>query len=334
LRDIVQLTLSRRAALASLAGAACVLPLRGALAQSVPAGFPQKPMTIVVPFSAGGPVDVLGRLLAQEYQARSGHSATVENKTGGAGNIGIDYVKKAEPDGATLLIIPAGNLTINPTLMSNLSFDVERDFMPVALLASAPNVIVAAKKLRVTTIGDLILKAKDKAVSYGSPGVGSQLHLAMELFAEKAGIKLLHVPYRGSTQALNDLLGDHIDLVATNLTAAIPAIQSGNAVPLAMTGAVRSDLLPQTPTLAEAGISGIDVTSWYGLLAPKAVSNDTRDALFAVTSGILDDAAMREKLKAQGLTVTLEPTGTFSARIQRETALWADVIRSHKISAQ
>jgi tripartite-type tricarboxylate transporter receptor subunit TctC len=323
---------TRRNALALLAGAAVFPAL--ARAQSLPPGFPQKPITLVVPFSAGGPVDVLGRLLAQEFQTRSGHAATVENKTGGAGNIGIDYVKKSTPDGTTLLVIPAGNLTINPTLMTSLTFNVESDFAPVALLASAPNVIVAAPKLGVATVVELIAKAKTQKISYGSPGVGSQLHLTMELFKEKAGIELLHVPYRGSTQALNDLLGDHIDLIATNLTAVLPSIQAKTAIPLAVTGAQRAPLISGVPTLREAGIDGIDVTSWYGLLAPKAIPAATREAIFSVTREILMTPALQEKLTAQGLSVTIEGPAGFAARIQRETALWADVIKSHHITAQ
>ncbi len=324
--------LTRRHALVTLAGAAA-FPLL-AHAQGVPPAFPPKPLTLIVPFSAGGPVDVLGRLLAQEYQTRSGHNATVENKTGGAGNIGIDAVKNAKPDGTTLLLIPAGNLTINPTLMKNLSFSVERDFAPVALLASAPNVIVAAPKLGVKTIAELIAKAKTTKISYGSPGVGSQLHLAMELFRDKAGIELLHVPYRGSTQALNDLLGDHIDLVATNLTAVLPMIGAKTVVPLAMTGATRNILLPEVPTLQEAGIDGIDVTSWYGLLAPKAIPAATRDAIFAVTRDILSVDAFRQNLAAQGLSVSIEAPDIFADRIRRETAVWGDVIKVHQISIQ
>ncbi|MBN9051103.1 MAG: tripartite tricarboxylate transporter substrate binding protein [Rhizobiales bacterium] len=313
---------------------ACTAFSRVACAQSVPAAFPQKPLTLIVPFSAGGPVDVLGRLLAQDYQARSGHAATVENKTGGAGNIGIDFVRKAAPDGTTLLLIPAGNLTINPTLMKSLSFDVERDFAPITLLASAPNIIIASPKLGVKTIADLIALAKTRKISYGSPGVGSQLHLAMELLKEKAGIDLLHVPYRGSTQALNDLLGDHIDLLATNVTAALPALQGKTVVPLAMTTAERSAQLPDVPTLKESGIDGIDVTSWYGLLAPRAVPNDVRDAIFTVTKDILSNPAVQDKLKAQGLTVVLEPPAQFAERIRRETALWAGVIKSRNIPLQ
>jgi tripartite-type tricarboxylate transporter receptor subunit TctC len=327
---------SRRATLSLLASAAALplLPAAGRAAEAVPAAFPQKPLTLIVPFSPGGPVDVLGRLLAQEYQARSGVTAVVENKTGGAGNIGIDTVRKATPDGTTLLLIPAGNLTINPTLMSNLSFDVERDFAPITMLASAPNVIVVSPKLGVTTIQQLVAKAKAGRVTYGSPGVGSQLHLAMELFKEKTGADLVHVPYRGSSQALGDLLGDHIDVLATNLPATLPAIKAGQVIALAMTTAERSKLVPEVPTLAEAGVPGIDVTSWYGLLAPKATPADVQDALFKVTREVLATPDLQEKLLAQGLNVMIEEPAVFAARIKRETALWAAVIKSQKITAQ
>jgi tripartite-type tricarboxylate transporter receptor subunit TctC len=305
-----------------------------AFAGTVPAAFPQRPITLIVPFSAGGPVDVLGRMLAHEFQERSGASVIVENKTGGAGNIGIEAVRKAAPDGTTLLLIPAGNLTINPTLMANLPFDVERDFAPVTLLASAPNVIVVAPQLGVRSIKELIAKAKSGRVTYGSPGVGSQLHLAMELFKEKTGVDMIHVPYRGSSQALGDLLGGHIDVLATNLPAALSAIKADTVIALAMTTAARSSLVPAVPTLAEAGIDGIDVTSWYGMLAPKAVPNDVRDALFTVTRDVLTTPALQERLLTQGLTVMIETPDVFGERIRRETALWAGVIKSRNITIQ
>jgi len=325
--------LTRRAALSLLASAA-VLPAMPALAQSTPAAFPQRPIVLVVPFSAGGPVDVLGRLPAQEFQTRTGNAVVVENKTGGAGNIGIEAVRKAPADGATLLLIPAGNLTINPTLMPNLPFDVERDFAPITLLASAPNVLVVSPKLGVTTIKGLIEKAKTKNLNYGSPGVGSQLHLAMELFKEKTGVDMVHVPYRGSSQALGDLLGDHIDVLATNLPAVLSAIKGKLIVPLAMTTAQRSPLVPDIPTLAEAGVQGIDVTSWYGMLAPKAIPIAVRDALFVVTKDVLTTPALQEKLLAQGLTVMIETPDVFAARIKREKDLWAGVIESRHITTQ
>jgi tripartite-type tricarboxylate transporter receptor subunit TctC len=303
-------------------------------AQNVPAAFPQKPLTLIVPFTPGGPVDVLGRLLAQEFQARSGQAATVENKTGGAGNIGIDAVRKAVPDGTTLLLIPAGNLTINPTLMKNLSFDVERDFAPISMLATAPNIIVASRKSGIASLASLIAKAKAGKVGYGSPGVGSQLHLAMELLKDKTSTELVHVPYRGSSQALNDVIGDHIELLATNLTAVLAAVRAGSVVPVAMTTAQRSPLVPDVPTLAEAGVAGIDVTSWYGLLAPKAVPPRVQEAIFTVTSDVLATPALRDKLQAQGLTVLTETPAQFADRIRRETALWAAVIKARNISAE
>jgi tripartite-type tricarboxylate transporter receptor subunit TctC len=327
------MNMNRRAFIALMSGAAASLALP-AFAQGVPPGFPAGPVTFVVPFSAGGPVDVLGRLLAQAFQDRSGHASVVDNKTGGAGNIGIDAVKKATPDGATLLVIPAGNLTINPTLMKNITFSVERDFAPITLLATAPNIIIASKEFGVTNVKELIAKAKTRKITYGSPGVGSQLHLAMELFRDKTGADLQHVPYRGSAQAVSDLLGNHIDLLATNLPVVLGAVQTGAVVPIAMTTAERSALAPNVPTLAETGVPGIDVTSWYGLLAPRATPKATLDAIYAVTSEVLKSPDVRDKLQAQGLVVIAEPPEPFAARIQRESALWAAVLKQNNITAE
>jgi len=328
---------SRRAALGLACTGAAAAALRAGSAfgaEPVPTGFPQRPLTLVVPFSAGGPVDVLGRLLAQDYQERTHIAAVVENKTGGAGNIGMVAVRDAVPDGATLLLIPAGNLTINPTLMPNLPFNVERDFTPICLLASAPNVFVVSPKLGVKTVAELVAKAKSKPLSYGSPGVGSQLHLAMELFKERADVDITHVPYRGSAQALDDLLGDHIDILSTNLPAVLQAIQAKLVVPLAMTTAKRSPLVPDVPTLSELGYGDIDITSWYGMLAPHAVPANVRDAIFTLTSQIMASPAVQQKLSAQGLTVAVEPPDEFAARIKRETALWAGVIKAQHITVQ
>jgi tripartite-type tricarboxylate transporter receptor subunit TctC len=324
--------ISRRTALSAIA-AALTAP-QAVLAQSaVPAQFPQRPMTLILPFAPGGPVDVLGRLLAQEYQARSGHVASVENRTGGAGNIGIDAVRRAAPDGTTLLIIPAGNLTINPTLMPDITFDVERDFAPITILATAANVIVAAPKLGVKTIPELAAKARETRLSYGTPGVGSQLHLAMELFKQKTGVEITHVPYRGTPPALTDLLGGHIDLLVSNLPVVLPVIKDGQVVALAMTTAERSALLPDVPTLAEAGVAGIDVTSWYGLLAPRATPTPVLDAIFTLTRDILASPSVQQKLDAQGLSVKIEAPDVFAERIRRETAMWRDLIRQRNISA-
>jgi tripartite-type tricarboxylate transporter receptor subunit TctC len=325
---------TKRLALAGLVASLAFVSSVAIGAETLPAAFPQRPITLIVPFSAGGPVDVLGRLLAEQYQARSGLAAIVENKTGGAGNIGIEAVRDATADGTRLLLIPAGNLTINPTLMPNLPFNVERDFEPVSLLASAANILVASPKLGVTSIPQLSAKAKTAKLSYGTPGVGSQLHLAMELFKEKTGADIQHVPYRGSPQALEDLLGGQIDVVASNLPSVLSAIEGKLVVPLAMTTAKRDPLLPDVPTLAEAGVEGIDVTSWYGMLAPHGTPTDVRDAIFAVTRDILTMPSMQQKLSAQGLNVNIESPAQLADRIRRETALWASVIKKEHITIE
>jgi tripartite-type tricarboxylate transporter receptor subunit TctC len=325
---------TKRLATIGLAASLALISSVAISAEPLPAAFPQRPITLIVPFSAGGPVDVLGRLLAEQYQARSGSAAIVENKTGGAGNIGIEAVRDAAADGTRLLLIPAGNLTINPTLMPNLPFKVERDFEPVSLLASAANILVVSPKLGVTSVQQLIEKAKTAKLSYGSPGVGSQLHLAMELFKEKTGADIQHVPYRGSPQALEDLLGGQIDVLASNLPSVLSAIQGKLVVPLAMTTAQRNPLLPDVPTLAEAGVEGIDVTSWYGMLAPHGTPTDVRDAIFAVTRDILTTPSMQQKLSAQGLNVNIESPDQLAERIRRETTLWADVIKKEHITIE
>jgi tripartite-type tricarboxylate transporter receptor subunit TctC len=325
---------TKRLAMAGLVASLALVSSVAISAEALPAAFPQRPITLIVPFSAGGPVDVLGRLLAEQYQARSGSAAIVENKTGGAGNIGIEAVRDAAADGTRLLLIPAGNLTINPTLMPNLPFNVERDFEPVSLLASAANILVVSPKLGVTSVQQLIEKAKTAKLSYGSPGVGSQLHLAMELFKEKTGADIQHVPYRGSPQALEDLLGGQIDVLASNLPSVLSAIQGKLVVPLAMTTAHRNPLLPDVPTLAEAGVEGIDVTSWYGMLAPHGTPTNVRDAIFAVTRDILTTPSMQQKLSAQGLNVNIESPDQLAERIRRETALWADVIKKEHITIE
>jgi tripartite-type tricarboxylate transporter receptor subunit TctC len=324
---------NRRTALTSM-GVAALASARSVLAEpNVPADFPKRPITLMLPLAPGGPVDLLGRLLAQEYQMRSGVTATVENRTGGAGNIGIDAVRRAAPDGTTLLVIPAGNLTINPTLIPNLPFDVDRDFAPITILGTAPNLFVASPKLGIQTIPELIAQTKQKRMTYGTPGVGSQLHLAMELFKQKSGAEITHVPYRGTQPALTDLLGGHIDVLASNLPVVLPVIQEGKVVPLAMTTAERSPLLPGVPTLEESGVAGIDVTSWYGLLAPKATPKPVLEAIFAITVDILKSAALQQKLQDQGLSIKIETPEVFGKRIQHETAIWRELIQQRKITA-
>lgn len=292
--------------------------------------------TLVSPFPPGGPTDTLARVLAEGLGQRYKTAAVVENAIGAAGNIGMEKVKRAKGDGHTLLVIPAGNLTINPTLMPKFPFDIRKDFVPVTMLAAAPNVIVAGQDSGIRSIADLIARAKAKpgALSYGSPGVGSGLHLAGELFKERAGIDMLHVAYKGTPPALNDVMGGVLPLMFTNLPAALPFIQEGKLVALATTQARRTPAAPQIPTLAEEGVKGVDVTSWYGLLAPAGTPPAIATRLAQDAAEILAEPEVRQRLTAQGMTQATMTPAAFDKAIQDETAVWAGVLKSRHIQAQ
>ena len=310
--------------------AACMAPLGNA--QSLGS----ETFRIVAPFPPGGPIDTLARMLATGLGERYKQTAIVENLPGAAGNIGMDKVKRAKPDGHTLLLIPAGNLTINPTLMPNFPFNIEKDFTPVTMLATAPNVLVAYPGTNLKTAKDLVAAAKAKpgTFSYASPGVGSGLHLAGELFNSQAGIDLLHVPYKGTGPALTDVLGGQVPLMFSNLPAVLGHIKSGKLVPLGLTDSQRSSMAPDIPTLQEQGISGVLVTSWYSVMAPAGLSAAVAEQLAKDASDILATPANREQLRAQALNeVTMKPAA-FAAHIRAETAQWARIIKSKNIVAQ
>lgn len=291
---------------------------------------------IVAPFPPGGPVDSLARLLASGLAERYKQGGVVENLAGAAGNIGIDKVKRAKADGQTLLVVPAGNITINPTLMPNFPFNIERDFVPVTMLAKAPNVLVAHPALKVSNVRELIALAKGKSSSlaYASPGVGSGLHLAGELFKQQAGIDLLHVPYKGTGPALNDVLGGQVPLMFSNLPGVLAHIKSGKLVALGITDMVRSATAPEIATFAEQGVSGVLVTSWYGLLAPAGTPAATVERLSSDAADILGQPATREQIKAQGLTEVRMKPAEFGAHIRTETAQWALIIKARNIAAE
>jgi tripartite-type tricarboxylate transporter receptor subunit TctC len=309
-----------------------------AAAQGAPAGdaWAKGPFTIVSPFPAGGPVDTLARMLADGLTKRYGQPAIVDNVAGGAGNIGMDKVKRAKGDGRTLLVVPAGNLTINPTLMPSFPFQVERDFVPITMLAKAPNVIVANPAAGLKSAKDLVAQARAKpgTLSYASPGVGSGLHLAGELFKQQAGIDMLHVAYKGTPPALNDVLGGIVPLMFTNLPTALPYLHSGKLVALGVTEAQRTPVAPSIPTLAEQGIPGVNVTSWYGLLAPAGTPPKVADQLARDAADILARPDVKERLKAQGMTPVTQTPAAFAKSMKDETAIWAGVIRSRHIAAE
>ena len=294
-----------------------------------------QPFTIVAPFPPGGPIDSLARILANGLSERYKQTAVVDNRTGANGNIGIDLVKRAAPTGHTLLVVPAGNLTINPTLMPKLGYSVDGDFAPVASLAKAANVLAVHPAVPAKNVAELVAlsKAKPGTLSYASPGVGSGLHLAGELFKQHSGADLLHVAYKGTTPGLNDVLGGTVPVIFGNLPGLLPHIQAGKLRPLAVTDPTRSGVLPEVPTLAEAGVTGVAVTSWYGVMAPKGTPAPVLAQLASDITQIFSAPATKAQLEKQGLNVWINTGSVFGDLIRKEAAMWAPIIKSRKIEA-
>ena len=315
-----------------------MLVATGVFAQTVDAEkqLAHERFTIIAPFPPGGPVDTLARVLADGLSRRYGQAAVVENVPGAAGNIGMDRVRRARPDGHTLLVIPAGNLTINPTLMPNFPFNIERDFVAVTLLAKTPNVLVTSPASGIRSVQELLARARQKpdSLSYASPGVGSGLHLAGELFKAQAGIEMLHVPYKGSPPALNDVLSGAVPLMFGNLPTVLPHIRSGKLVALGVTDASRAGVAPDIPTIAEQGVPGVVVTSWYGLMAPAGTRAEIVTQLSRDAQDILAQPAVHEQLKAQGLGAQVMSPAEFDAHIRQETGVWARIIKARGITAE
>ncbi len=294
-------------------------------------------ITLVAPFPPGGPVDTLSRMLAEGLTRAHGVPAVVENLPGAAGNLGIDKVKKARPDGRTLLMIPAGNLTINPTLMTNFPFNIEKDFVAVTMVAKAPNVLVAGPGAKVRDVKELVAAAKARpgGFSYASPGIGSGLHLAGELFKQQTGTELMHIPYKGTAPALNDVLGGTVPLMFSNLPATLQHIRTGKLVALGVTDSVRDAVVaPEIPTLAELGVPGVVVTSWYGVLAPAGTPPEMVAQVLKDATDALARPEVREQLRSQGLTPVLMKPVEFAAHIKAETATWAGIIKARNIVAE
>ena len=297
--------------------------------------WPDKPTRFVVPFPAGGVLDVLTRSVAEPLQTASKNPIVVENVPGASGNIGIQQVARAAADGTVALFVPQGNITINATLLPNMPFNWERDFKPATLLAYAPNVLVAHPSVPAKTVAELLAlaRAQPGKLAYASPGNGSSLHLIGELLKREAKVDMLHVPYKGTTQAMQDLIGGQVQLMFGALPTLLPAIKAGQLRALAVTTARRADALPDVPTLAEGGVKGIDVPSWYGVMLPAATPPTLVGRVQSAIAAVLAQPAVRDKLLAQGLVPVASKPDDFAAQIKRETAVWAVVIREGGIKA-
>ncbi len=291
--------------------------------------YPHKPIRILVGFAAGGPTDVAARLLSQRLTERWGQAVVVEPRTGAGGNIAAEAVAKAAPDGYTLLL-PAFAHAVNPSLYANLPFDTDRDFAPVALLTTSANLLAVHPSVPAHTLRELITLAKSKPgeLSYGSAGVASASHLAGELLNSMAGIKLTHIPYKGAAPASVDLVGGHISAAFPSVSLASPHAKAGRLRVLGIASLKRAENLPEVPTIAEAGVPGFEVLSWYGLLAPAGTPTEIITRLNQEVTRSLNEPEAVERLRAIGAEPMKSTPAEFNAFLKNEFAKWAKVIRT------
>ncbi|WP_235844700.1 Bug family tripartite tricarboxylate transporter substrate binding protein [Cupriavidus agavae] len=303
------------------------------LALAQPDDYPARPVRIIVPFAAGGVADALPRLIGQKLSEAWGKPVVIDNKPGAAGNIGMESVARATPDGYTLGLAPAGNLTVNPILFRKLTFDT-RDFVPVTMLAASPNVLVVNPSVPARSLKELVAYARTRPgeLNFASPGSGSGAHLAGELFNLDAGIKTVHVPYNGMATALNDVLGGQVQMMFGGISTVLQHIRTGKLVPLAVAGPHRLPQLPNVPTVAESGYPGFDVTSWYGLVAPKGTPDAVVRKWQADVARVLRDPDVRQKLDALGLEPVGSSSQAFGETIASETTKWRAIVHRANIS--
>ena len=319
--------LTRRATLAGLA--ALGFPF-AADAQ----GFPSRSITIIVPYPPGGPVDVLARLIAQESAGDLNQPIVVENRPGGSGVIGTQAVARAEPDGHMLVLGTNQTHATNQSLIKNCPYDAVRDFAPVAGIAAMPHVLVVRKSLALTSVGDVVAMAKAKpgTLTFGSTGNGSGAHLAGELFKTKAGIDMLHVPFKGLSPMLTELLADRIDISIAPLPGLIgQQIESGSVRALGLARAERVPQLASVPTFAESGVPGVEADAWSALFAPARTPAPVIERLYLAIATALSKDAVRAAMAKQGIPPALKTPAEVAAMLPGEVAKWAAVIKASNV---
>jgi tripartite-type tricarboxylate transporter receptor subunit TctC len=298
--------------------------------------FPARVVTIVSPYQAGGTSDIIARILAQKLSERWGKSVIVENRPGANGGVGVAFVGHAAPDGHTLLAVASSALTINPSVYPNPPYDVARDLAPITRTGVVANVLVVNPSVPAHSVGELIAlaKAQPGKFSYASQGVGSNGHVTGELFKQRAGVELLHVPYKGSAPAVQDLLGGQVQVMFDNLPTVLPLIKAGQLRALAVTTAERSPQLPDTPTVAESGLPGFDSSAWFALLVPRDTPAAVRAEIERAAIAALTIPDTRERLKTAGIDVAADGATVLQKRIDDETRVWRGVISKAGIKAE
>lgn len=294
-------------------------------------GYPAKPIRMVVPFGPGSVTDQLARIVASGLAERLGQSVVVENKAGAGGNIGAGYVAQSAPDGYTLLMGAASTNAINPSLYSNLSFDPIKDFTPIANVASVTNVLVVNPEVKARSVPALIEELKTNPYSYASGGAGGSQHLSAELFKSLSKTDMLHIPYKGGSEPLPDLLSNRVQVMFCNLPVCLPHIQSGKLVALGVTSTQRTSVLPDVPTIAEAGLPGYAVDGWFALFAPSKVPADLVARLHEATAATVASPAAAEQIRRLGAEPNAGSQADFARFVQAEHDKWAKVVKDANI---
>jgi tripartite-type tricarboxylate transporter receptor subunit TctC len=311
----------------SIALAAVVVLGCATTAQSSEAEWPQRPIRLIVPFPAGASTDIIARILAQKVSQQLGQQIVIENRAGASGNIGADAVAKAAPDGYTIGIATASTHAVAASLSANLPYDPIKDFSPVAMLGSQPYVLVLHPAVPARNLAELIAlaRAKPGTLNYGSAGVASLAHLATALFASMAGIDIVHVPYKSSAQSVTDMITGRLDMQFATIAPSLPNIRSGQLRALATSGKTRVAVLPEVPTVAEAGLAGYEAALWVALVAPAATPTTIVARLNRTVNDILKSADGTEALAAQGMTAEAGTPEAVTQRIRDDIAKWRDV---------
>ena len=305
-----------------------------ARAQSGADAYPGRPIRFILPFPPGGGTDILGRLIAERLTANLGQPVVTENRGGAGGNVGAEAAARSAPDGYTIVLV-APSLAISPSLYSKLNYDPVRDFAPVSLVATVPNVIITHPSVPANTLAEFTRLAKTKpgGMNFGSGGSGTSNHLAGELFNIVAGVKLVHVPYKGVNMAMQDVLSGQIHFVVIGIPAAAPHIKAGKLRALALVAPQRSAALPEVPTVAEAGLRDFEVTTWYGILAPTGTPRPIITRLNAEIVRIMHAPELRDRLAAMGTDPVTSTPEEFADLIKREIAKWGKVVREAGLKA-
>lgn len=326
----MQLWIKLCVALSGIVAAAA--PLSPAHAQT----YPDRPIRIVAPFPAGGLADVLSRAVGDEISKSLGQPVIVENRTGAGGNVGADAVAKADPDGYTLMMASAGILSANQFLYAKMPFDADTAFAPISVIADMPMLLVVHPKVAARSVPEFLAlaRANPDKLNFGSPGIGTTGHLALAYFNHAADVKLTHVPYRGAAPSVQDLVAGQIDGVFDNPPTVISHIRAGSILPLAVTAKERTPLLPDLPTMAQAGVRDFEASSWFGIVAPTGTPPAIVQKLHAEIAKAVRQPSMQRFTREAGARLVGNSPEEFSQFILSERAKWGAIIRSAKITAQ